>query len=71
MALIERLGLVHEVQERLKQFPVCTLLGPRQAGKTTLALQYLLEGESRGEKGLFITLSESYCDVWGHSQHCL
>ena len=28
-------------------------------GKTTLALQYLLDGVRRGEKGLYITLSES------------
>jgi circadian clock protein KaiC len=29
------------------------------AGKTTLALQYLLEGARRGEKGLYVTLSET------------
>jgi circadian clock protein KaiC len=29
------------------------------AGKTTLALQYLLEGARNGEKGLYITLSET------------
>jgi circadian clock protein KaiC len=29
------------------------------AGKTTLAMQFLLEGVSRGETGLYITLSES------------
>src|SRR5204863_7057441 len=28
-------------------------------GKTTLALQFLLEGVRRGEKGLYVTLSES------------
>jgi circadian clock protein KaiC len=28
-------------------------------GKTTLALQFLLEGTARGEKGMYITLSES------------
>src|SRR3954468_8265748 len=28
-------------------------------GKTTLGLQYLLDGVKRGEKGLYITLSES------------
>jgi circadian clock protein KaiC len=28
-------------------------------GKTTLGLQFLLEGVRRGEKGLYITLSES------------
>jgi circadian clock protein KaiC len=29
------------------------------SGKTTLALQFLMEGRSRGETGLYITLSES------------
>jgi circadian clock protein KaiC len=29
------------------------------AGKTTLALQFLIEGAARGEKGLYITLAES------------
>jgi circadian clock protein KaiC len=35
------------------------LSGAPGAGKTTLALQYLLEGVSRGEKCLYITLSET------------
>ena len=29
------------------------------AGKTTLALQFLIEGAKRGEKGLYISLAES------------
>jgi circadian clock protein KaiC len=33
--------------------------GEPGTGKTTLALQYLLEGARRGEKGLYVTLSES------------
>lgn len=33
--------------------------GEPGTGKTTLALQFLLEGERRGEKGLYVTLSES------------
>jgi circadian clock protein KaiC len=33
--------------------------GSPGAGKTTLALQFLLEGIRRGEKGLYITLSET------------
>lgn len=33
--------------------------GDPGAGKTTLALQYLLEGLQRGEKGLYVTLSET------------
>jgi circadian clock protein KaiC len=35
------------------------LEGEPGAGKTTIALQYLLEGARRGEKGLYVTLSES------------
>jgi circadian clock protein KaiC len=33
--------------------------GAPGAGKTTLALQFLLEGVRVGEKGLYITLSET------------
>jgi circadian clock protein KaiC len=33
--------------------------GDPGAGKTTLALQYLLEGARQGEKGLYVTLSET------------
>ena len=33
--------------------------GPPGAGKTTTALQFLLEGERQGESGLYITLSET------------
>lgn len=33
--------------------------GTPGAGKTTLSLQFLLEGVVRGEKGLYVTLSES------------
>jgi circadian clock protein KaiC len=33
--------------------------GDPGAGKTTLALQFLLEGARRGERGLYVTLSET------------
>lgn len=33
------------------------------AGKTTLALQFLLEGARRGEKGLYVTLSETKAEL--------
>jgi circadian clock protein KaiC len=33
------------------------------AGKTTLALQFLLEGVRRGERGLYVTLSESEAEL--------
>ena len=32
-------------------------------GKTTLALQFLMEGRNRGEKGLYITLSETKAEL--------
>jgi circadian clock protein KaiC len=37
--------------------------GEPGAGKTTLALQFLLEGARRGEKGLCVTLSESETEL--------
>lgn len=45
--------------------PNCTYLvnGTPGAGKTTLALQYLLEGARRGESSLYITLSETRREV--------
>src|SRR4051812_25133693 len=33
--------------------------GDPGAGKTTLALRYLLDGAAKGEKGLYVTLSET------------
>lgn len=38
---------------------VFLLEGEPGAGKTTLALQFLLDGAAKGEKGLYITLSET------------
>lgn len=37
--------------------------GSPGAGKTTLALQFLIEGASRGEKGLYISLAESESEL--------
>jgi circadian clock protein KaiC len=39
------------------------LRGDPGVGKTTLSLQYLLEGERQGERGLYITLSETQEEV--------
>lgn len=39
------------------------VVGEPGVGKTTLALQFLLEGEKRGEKGLYITLSETRTEL--------
>src|ERR1043166_355989 len=52
----------------------CTLSrGKPGTGKTTLALQFLLEGARRGEKGLYVTLSESAsasCGWWRSVRAC-
>jgi circadian clock protein KaiC len=42
--------------------------GDPGAGKTTLALQYLLEGRRRGERGLYVTLSETRDELVGVAQ---
>src|SRR6188768_2838812 len=39
------------------------LEGETGTGKTTIGLQFLLEGARRGERGLFITLSSSRQDI--------
>jgi circadian clock protein KaiC len=42
--------------------------GEPGTGKTTLALQFLLEGTARGERGLYVTLSESSLELEGVAQ---
>ena len=46
--------------------------GDPGTGKTTLALQFLLDGAANGEPGLYITLSESQKELEGvaESHHC-
>jgi len=39
------------------------LEGDPGTGKTTIAMQYLLEGVRRGQKGLYVTLSESRAEL--------
>ena len=39
------------------------ILGEPGVGKTTLALQFLLAGAAKGEKGLYITLSETKAEL--------
>lgn len=52
-------GLDHVLGGGLTQNRVYLVEGSPGAGKTTLALQFLLEGIGKGEKGLYITLSET------------
>lgn len=42
--------------------------GEPGTGKTTLALQFLLEGVAKGERGLYVTLSESREELEGVAQ---
>jgi circadian clock protein KaiC len=42
--------------------------GEPGTGKTTVALQFLLEGSKRGERGLYVTLSESSLELEGVAQ---
>src|SRR5215813_1841317 len=52
-------GLDHVLSGGLPVGGLYLVEGEPGAGKTTLALQFLLEGAQRGEKGLYITLSET------------
>jgi len=42
---------------------MCLLQGPPGSGKTTLALQFLLAGAKQGEKGAYITFSETAVEL--------
>ena len=42
---------------------MCLLQGPPGSGKTTLALQFLLAGAQAGEKGAYITFSETAAEL--------
>jgi circadian clock protein KaiC len=53
-------GLDHILKGGLPKNRLHLVEGSPGTGKTTLGLQFLLEGERRGERGLYITLSESH-----------
>ena len=46
---------------------VTLLRGGPGAGKSTLAMQFLVEGARRGEKGLYLTLEEPIAEVLEHA----
>src|SRR5438270_6349555 len=50
-------GLDAILQGGLPAHRLCLVQGDPGAGKTTLALQFLLEGRRHGEAGLLVTLS--------------
>src|SRR5687768_12292814 len=52
-------GLDEVLQGGLPQHHIYLIQGDAGVGKTTLALQFLIEGRDRGEKVLYITLSET------------
>jgi circadian clock protein KaiC len=56
-------GLDHVLGGGLDADRIYLIEGKPGTGKTTLALQYLLEGARRGEKGLYVTLSESEVEL--------
>ena len=52
-------GLDHVLHGGLPRHRLYMVQGDPGVGKTTLALQFLLEGARAGEKGIYITLSET------------
>lgn len=58
-------GLDNVLDGGLPQGHLFLVEGEPGTGKTTLALQFLLAGASKGEKGMYITLSESKRELLG------
>ena len=56
-------GLDEILKGGLPSHRLYLLRGDPGVGKTTLALQFLLEGQRRGERGLYVTLSETKEEV--------
>src|SRR5918993_2851156 len=52
-------GLDHILQGGLPRNRLYLVQGDPGVGKTTLAMQFLLEGAKHGEIGLYVTLSET------------
>jgi circadian clock protein KaiC len=58
-------GLDNILEEGFPSNHLYLIEGDPGTGKTTLALQFLLEGVKHGEKGLYVTLSESKHELLG------
>ncbi len=58
-ALTGVLGLDGVLAGGLPRNRLCLVEGTPGTGKTTLALQFLLEGRRLGERGMYVTLSET------------
>lgn len=52
-------GLNHLLRGGLTRDRMYLIEGDPGAGKTTLAMQFLLEGRSQGKVGVYVTLSET------------
>src|ERR1700761_7860520 len=57
------LGLDDILNDGLPAGHLYLVEGDPGTGKTTVALQFLLEGAARGERGMYITLSESKTEL--------
>jgi circadian clock protein KaiC len=58
-------GLDHALGGGLTPHRLYLVEGDPGSGKTTLALRFLLEGAARGERGLYVTLSETKEELEG------
>lgn len=56
-------GLDHILRGGLPSDRLYLVQGDPGVGKTTLALQYLLEGARQGQRGLYVTFSESRAEI--------
>lgn len=56
-------GLDHLLRGGLPAHRLHLIEGDPGTGKTTLALQFLLDGRARGERGLYVTLSETRAEL--------
>jgi predicted AAA+ superfamily ATPase len=50
--MISRYGILKEIGDIFSYFPVCGVIGARQIGKTTLALEYAKNSEKYSHAGL-------------------
>ena len=57
-------GLDHILHGGFPAYRLYLVEGTPGAGKTTLALNFLLEGRKQGETGLYITLSETADELY-------
>lgn len=56
--MLDRKDYLNKISNALQQFKVCALLGPRQCGKTTLALRYTNYLQQQGKSFHFFDLED-------------